>query len=131
MEYYTERHQAMSRVFRASSYTWSRSGKRLVIYGDGDRPLGVFRVKIVARIDTDKKWIWCWDDKNNFMEKDFYPSHLRAYLDDAIIVSDDTFLKTIASLTALQGQWYVYLDDKNGTRLVVILTHICKLYIHA
>jgi hypothetical protein len=103
------------------------SGRRMVLYDENKLPIGVFKVKRIAKIEDDK-WIWCWEDRDNFIDKHLYPKGLRTCLDTTIKESPEEFTKIVASLIALQGEWYVYLHDRNNVKMVIVITKVYKLY---
>lgn len=127
MEYYQQQYDKMKRIFsEGKAYTWNftKSG-RLALFEEG-KPFAVMKVKRIAHIDGEK-WVWCWKDKHNFIDKKFYPRGLHKASKEWHS-SKDPLEKIVKSMEFLNGIWYLYLQESSGLRNVIIITGVHHLY---
>jgi hypothetical protein len=126
MDYYREKYAIAKNIFKDDmKFSWNINDNKLALYSD-KKPIGIFKFKKIATV-CNEHWVWCFNDKENYIDKIYYPNGLKNKLTEEIINARDSLTKIVYSLKALKGEWYAYLVDENCTN-VVILTEIIKLY---
>jgi hypothetical protein len=120
MEYYKEKYEIAKNIFTEDmKFSWNINNNKLALYSN-KKPLGIFKFKKIASM-CDENWVWCFNDKENYIDKVHYPHSLKKLLTDDIINSKDQLTKIVYSLKALNGEWYAYLVDENCTHIVILI----------
>jgi len=127
MDYYKERYEAVKNIFKDDqNFSWNLTDSGKLVLYQNSIPFGVFKVKKIATIYK-KKWIWCWKERHNYIDKKMYPSGLHKKAKDWK-KSKDNLEKIVKSMEALKGFWYLYLVESPKLTNIVIITKVVKLY---
>jgi hypothetical protein len=124
--YYVKKYRKISE-WKLTAVTWNFSNKNLILY-EQNTPFGVFEFKIIGEVKKENI-VWAWENKDNFIDKEFYPKGLKRKIKNIIGNTNNLFLSTIIALHALNGIWYIHLHDESMLiEKIAILTKIIKIY---
>jgi hypothetical protein len=128
---YTKKYKKIKELLNSTieNLTWNLNNTNLVLFSN-KLPVGVFEIKLIGEI-KDNKFIWAWENKENYIDKNLYPTDLKKNIigtqNNIFLNNNNIFLNIIIALEVLNGIWYIYLQDDNINKIAII-TKIIKLY---